>query len=67
MDTFDPQVRIQPIGAADQGMVSKKIRDKQSQEQGPGYQPPKKGASTQPPKEEDEESQAADHAIDIIV
>ena len=67
MDTFDSQGRIIPIGAADQGIVSKKITDKDGQGQGPRYQPQKKVAPVQPPEEGDGDTETEDHVIDIIV
>ena len=67
METFDSQGRILPIGAADQGIVSKKITDKDGQGQSPRYQPQKKVAPVQLPEKNDEESQPEDHVIDILV
>ena len=67
METFDSPGGILPIGAADQGIVSKKITNKEGQGQGPRYQPPKKVASVQLPEREDEETRMEDHTIDIIV
>jgi len=67
METFDSQGRILPIGAADQGIVSKKITDKEGQGQGPRYQPQKNVASNQLPEKEDGETQTEDHVIDILV
>jgi hypothetical protein len=67
METFDSQGRILPIGAADQGIVSKKVADKNGQGQGPQPQPRKKAAPAQPPEEKAEETLREDHAIDILV
>ena len=67
METFDSQGRISPIGAADQGIVSKKITDRDGQGQSPRSQPPKKVAPVQIPENEDENSQPEDHVIDILV
>ena len=67
METFDSQGGILPIGAADQGIVSKKITNKDGQGQGPRYQPLNKVASVPLPEKEDEETRTEDHAIDIIV
>jgi hypothetical protein len=65
MDTFDSPGSILPIGSVDQGIVSKKVTDKEGQ--GPRQQPQKKAAPVQIPEEDDEESQKEDHVIDIIV
>jgi hypothetical protein len=67
METFDSQGKIMPIGAADQGIVSKKITDKDGQEQGPRYHPQKKVASSQPPEEGDAKADKENHVIDIVV
>ena len=67
METFDSQGRVLPIGAADQGIVSKKIADKDGQGQGPRYQAQKKVLADQLPEKEDGETQTEDHVIDIIV
>jgi hypothetical protein len=66
METFDSQ-GIMPIGAADQGIVSKKIVDKDGQGQGPSYQPQKKVPSSQPPEEEEAKAHKENHVIDIVV
>ncbi len=66
METFDSQGRILPIGAADQGIVSKKVADKNGQGQGLQAQSRKK-AAPQPQEEEAEATLKEDHAIDIIV
>jgi hypothetical protein len=67
MDTFDSQGRVSPIAAADQGIVSKKIADKEGQEQGFRQQHQKKVAPVQIPEQDDEDKQTEDHVIDIIV
>ncbi len=67
METFDSQGRILPIGAADQGIVSKKVADKNGQGQGLQAQSRKKAAPAQPQEEEAEATLKEDHAIDIIV
>jgi hypothetical protein len=67
METFDSSERISPVGAADQGIVSKKIKDKEGQEQGPRQQTQKRVAPVQIPEKDNEESQTEDHVIDIIV
>ena len=67
MDAFDSQGRIAPIGAADQGIVSKKVMDKEGQGQGPRYQPQKKAASVELPENEEKDAEMEDHVIDIIV
>ena len=67
MDAFDSQGRILPVGAADQGIVSKKISDKGGQGQGPKYQPQKKAASVQLPEKEEKDAETEDHVIDIVV
>jgi hypothetical protein len=67
METFDSPGRISAVGAADQGIVSKKITDKDDQGQGPRQQPQKKVAPVQIPEKEDGDSQAEDHVIDIVV
>ena len=66
METFDSQGRISPIGAADQGIVSKKIADKRGQGQAALSQPRKKMSPAEP-EEQDGETQKEDHAIDILV
>ena len=67
METFDSQGRILPIGAADQGIVSKKISDKEGQGQGSGHQPQRKAAVAKPPEAEHGENETEDHVIDIMV
>jgi hypothetical protein len=67
MDTFDSQGRVSPIGAADQGIVSKKVADKEGQGQGFQPQHQKKVAPVPIPEEDDEGTQTEDHVIDIIV
>jgi hypothetical protein len=67
MDAFDSQGRIAPIGAADQGIVSKKTTDKDGQGQGSKYYPQKKAASVPLPENEEKDAETEDHAIDIIV
>ena len=67
METFDSPGGILPVGAADQGVVSKKIKDKEGQGQGPRQHLQKKVAPVQIPEKDDEEKQAEDHMIDIIV
>jgi hypothetical protein len=68
MDTFDSHGTVTPIGATEQGIVSKKVADKegQGQGQGPRNQPPKKGPPARAPGEE-EDTQSEKHAIDIVV
>jgi hypothetical protein len=65
METFDSPGGVLPIGAADQGVVSKKVTDKEGQ--GPRHQPQKKVAPVQTPEKDDEDTQTEDHVIDIIV
>jgi hypothetical protein len=67
METFDSPGRILPVGAADQGIVSKKIADKDGQGQGPRQHPHKKVAPVPIPGKDNEERQTEDHVIDIIV
>jgi len=67
METFDSSGRVLPVGAADQGIVSKKISDKDGQGQGPRQHPHKKVAPVQISEKDDEERQTGDHVIDIIV
>lgn len=66
MDTFDSKGTVLPIGATEQGIISKKVADKNGQGQGPGQQQRKKTA-TNPPPEEGEDTQTEKHAIDILV
>ena len=66
MDTFDSPGKVSPVGAADQGIVSKKVTDKNGQGEGARHQPRQKPASIQLP-EEGEDTQAENHVIDIIV
>ncbi len=66
MDTFDSQGKVSPVGAADQGIVSKKIAGKDSEGKGTRQQLRKKPASVQVP-EETEETQTEKHVIDIVV
>jgi hypothetical protein len=47
--------------------VSKKIADKEGQEQGFRQQHQKKVAPVQIPEQDDEDKQTEDHVIDIIV
>jgi hypothetical protein len=67
MDIFDSQGRILSIGSADQGIVSKKITDKDGQGQAPKYQPQKKVAMVQLPEKEGGDTETKDHVIDITV
>jgi hypothetical protein len=67
METFDSPGRIAPVAAADQGIVSKKITDKEGQGQGPRQHPQKKVAPVPIPEKDDEERQTEDHVIDIVV
>jgi hypothetical protein len=67
METFDSQGKIMPIGAAGQGIVSKKIADKDGQGQGSQYQPQKRVVSTQPPEEGESKVDKENHVIDIVV
>lgn len=67
METFDSQGKISPIGAAEQGIVSKKITEKDGQGQRSRHQPPKKVSPLQLPEEPDEHTPTEDHVIDIIV
>ena len=67
MENFDSPGRIAPVAAADQGIVSKKIADKDGQGERPPQHPPKKVASVPIPEKDDEERQAEDHVIDIVV
>ena len=67
METFDSQGRVSPVGSADQGIVSKKIMDKEGQGQGSRQQHQKKVAPVQIPEEDDGDTQREDHVIDIIV
>ncbi len=66
MDTFDSQGKVSPVGAADQGIVSKKITGKDDQREGTRQQLRQKPASVQVP-EETEDTQTEKHVIDIIV
>ncbi|MGQ9687607.1 MAG: hypothetical protein ACUVXF_02290 [Desulfobaccales bacterium] len=66
MDTFDSQGKVLPIGAADQGILTKKVTDKEGQKQAPQGQQEKKAASPQPPEEE-MESPRGNRLIDIVV
>jgi hypothetical protein len=66
MDTFDSQGKVSPVGAADQGIVSKKITGKDGQGDGTRQQLRQKSASVQVP-EETEDTQTEKHVIDIIV
>jgi hypothetical protein len=67
METFDSQGRVSPVRGADQGIVSRKITDKEGQGQGSPYQHQKKVAPVQAPEQDDEGTQKKDHVIDIIV
>jgi hypothetical protein len=68
METFDSSGRIVPIGATDQGIVSKKVTDKGGQGgQGSRHQLQKKDEPVQIPERDDEDTQTEDHVIDIIV
>ena len=66
MDTFDSKGTVLPIGATEHGIISKKVADKNGQDQGPRQQHQKKTA-TNPPPEEGEDTQTEKHAIDILV
>jgi hypothetical protein len=66
METFDSQGKVLPIGAADQGILSKKITDKDGQRQAAQDQRKKKAASLELP-EKDAEPQTENHLIDIVV
>lgn len=67
METFDSPGRVLPIGATDQGIVSKKISDKDGQEQGSRHLHQKKGVPEQVPENDEEDTQTENHVIDIIV
>lgn len=67
MESFDAQGKIMPIGAADQGIVSKKIADKDGQGQGSRYQPERKAATSQPAREGEAKADKENHVIDIVV
>jgi hypothetical protein len=67
METFDSQGRVSPVVAVDQGIVSKKIAEKEGQGQGPRQQQQKKVAPVQIPEKDDGDTQTEDHVIDIIV
>ena len=66
METFDSKGSVLPVGAPDQGIVSKKIADKDGQGQGNRHQNQKKAEPVQLPEEE-EDIQTEKHAIDIVV
>jgi hypothetical protein len=66
MDTFDSKGTVLPIGVTDQGIISKKVADKNGQGQGPRQQQPKETA-TLPLPDEGEDNQTEKHAIDILV
>ncbi len=66
METFDSHGQVLPIGAADQGMVSKKVSDKDGQGQAAQGRLKKKSV-TPPLPEEEAEPQTTDHLIDIVV
>jgi hypothetical protein len=66
MDTFDSKGTVLPIGGTDQGIISKKVADKNGQGEGPRQQQQKK-TPTIPPPEEGEDNQTEKHAIDILV
>lgn len=66
METFDSRGKIAPIGAADQGLVSKKITEKEGQGQGARQRPMNKVAPLQP-EEVDEHTPTENHVIDILV
>jgi hypothetical protein len=67
MENFDSPGGVLPVGAVDQGIVSKKITDKDGQGQGSRQHPHKRVAPVQTSEEKDEERQAEDHVIDIVV
>ena len=67
METFDSPGRVAPIGSADQGIVSKKISDKDGQGQGSGHLHQKKVAPEQVPENDEEDTPTENHVIDIIV
>jgi hypothetical protein len=67
METFDSPGGVLPIGAADQGIVSKKIAEKNGQGQEPRQHPKKKVAPVAITEEDNEERQTEDHIIDIVV
>jgi hypothetical protein len=67
MESFDSQEKIMSIGIAGQGIVSKKIADKDGQGQGSRYQPQKKVASSQLPEEGEAKADKENHVIDIVV
>ncbi len=66
METFDSQGRLLPIGAVGQGIVSKKITDKDEREQGTRHRQQKKAEPLQPP-EKDDDYHTESHVIDIVV
>jgi hypothetical protein len=66
METFDSHGQVLPIGAADQGMVSKKVSDKDGQGQ-TAHGRLKKKAAPPPVPEEEAEPQSKNHLIDIVV
>jgi|UniRef100_A0A7C3UXB9 hypothetical protein len=67
MEAFDSQGKIPPIGAADQGIVSKKIADQEGPGQGSRRPLPRKAATPQPAEEPEEPTVQAEHVIDIVV
>jgi hypothetical protein len=66
METFDSHGQVLPIGAADQGIVSKKVTDKEGQGQAAQGRLKKKAAPPELPEEE-AEPQEKNHLIDIKV
>jgi hypothetical protein len=66
METFDSPGKVLPIGAADQGIVSKKVTDKDGQGQAAQGRLKRKAAPPQLP-EEDADPETESHLIDIVV
>ncbi len=66
MDTVDSRGRVTPLTTAEERMVSKKVVDKDGQEQEPHFQRRQKTVKSKP-SEEDESTQAEKHVIDIVV
>jgi hypothetical protein len=66
METSDSQGRILPVGAADQGIISKKTTDKEGQGQRLRQQP-RKVAVAPAPEKDAEEGKKENHVIDILV
>lgn len=67
METFDSQGKIPPIGATDQGILSKKIADNDAQGKASRQPLRKKVAPPQHSEEPDEPASKEEHVIDIIV